>query len=371
MTLLHRYMLRYVIAATLVLVTVLASTIVLTQSLRFIDLIINRGVDVGTFIYLLMLLLPNLLTIVLPVALFIAVLFSLNRMIVDSEITVMRAAGMSYGAIAKPALHWALLVTALAYILSLFIMPLTYRTFKDMQAEIRSDYSLTLLQEGAFNNLGRGLTVYVRSRGREGTLEGIVVHENSNSARPVTIMAERGALITDPTTNENKILILNGTRQEMDRTSGMLSMLYFDSYAINLAAFQTPPNQRWREPSERFLPDLLWPDMAVADDVGHRRQLISEGHNRLAAPLACLCFAVIACAFLLSGDYSRRGQTKRIIAAVVSAAVVQSCYLGLQNAASFWLPAFVLQYLTLLIPIALGVFYLYYRPYLLAKQVVA
>ena len=69
MTAICRYILRQLFEATVFITIVLACTIWLTQSLRFVELIINRGLSLGAFLYLTSLLLPSFLVIILPVAL--------------------------------------------------------------------------------------------------------------------------------------------------------------------------------------------------------------------------------------------------------------------------------------------------------------
>src|SRR3546814_8430201 len=67
-----------------------------------IYLILNRGLPVSTFLYMATLLLPRFLIIVVPIAAFCATLFTYNKMISDSELIVMRSAGLSQYSLAKP-----------------------------------------------------------------------------------------------------------------------------------------------------------------------------------------------------------------------------------------------------------------------------
>src|ERR1700752_2958299 len=71
----------------------LSAAIWLAQSLRLIDLIVNRGLSIEIFLYLAALILPRFLDIVLPIGVFIAVLFTFNRLTGESELVVMRSAG--------------------------------------------------------------------------------------------------------------------------------------------------------------------------------------------------------------------------------------------------------------------------------------
>src|SRR4051812_44285780 len=147
---LDRYILRQCFGVMLFVTAALTAAIWLAQSLRLIDLIVNRGLSIELFLYLALLILPRFLDIVLPIALFIAILFTYNRLISESEIVVMRAAGVSQFQLAKAAMILALLATAAGFALSAYFLPLANRAFKDLQFEIRNQFAAKVLQEGTF-----------------------------------------------------------------------------------------------------------------------------------------------------------------------------------------------------------------------------
>ena len=88
------YLGRQVLIAMGLVVVALTCIIWLSQSLRFIELIVNRGLPLWTFLQLTVLLLPAWLTLVLPISCFAAVLFVYNRLTSDRELMVMAAAGL-------------------------------------------------------------------------------------------------------------------------------------------------------------------------------------------------------------------------------------------------------------------------------------
>src|SRR6201987_3705964 len=104
MTSLNRYILRQCFGVMIFVTGALSAAIWLAQSLRLIDLIVNRGLSVEVFLYLAALILPRFLDIVLPIGVFIAVLFTFNRLTSESELVVMRAAGLSPMTLARPVL---------------------------------------------------------------------------------------------------------------------------------------------------------------------------------------------------------------------------------------------------------------------------
>ncbi len=109
---LTRYILRQCFGVMVFVTAALSAAVWLAQSLRLIDLIVNRGLSIDVFLYLAVLILPRFLDIVLPIGVFIAVLFTFNRLTAESELVVMRAAGLSPMALARPVLILAAIAFA-------------------------------------------------------------------------------------------------------------------------------------------------------------------------------------------------------------------------------------------------------------------
>jgi lipopolysaccharide export system permease protein len=210
-----------------------------------------------------------------------------------------------------------------------------------------------------FTELATGITVFVRERGAEGELLGVLVHDGRNPEKPVTMMAENGALVR--TDEGPQVIMVNGNRQEVSKDSGALSLLYFDRYVLNVHSVDKTLDKRWREPRERFLDELFFPDMTDGNNRFNAAKLRAEGHQRLTLPIYALTFTVIALAALLSGDYARRGLGKRITTAILLIVAIQGAALGFTNlAARFpWLVPLI--YLNALLPLIGGIIVLF-RP---------
>ena len=134
----QNYMYRQVTGPLLFFVFVLTGVIWLSQSLRMLDIVINQSQSVGVFIYLTVLGLPQLMPLILPFAMFFAVLYALNRLYTESELVVMWAAGFSRWVVIWPILAIALAVTAVGYLFSLVVMPAGMREMKSRVFEIRA-----------------------------------------------------------------------------------------------------------------------------------------------------------------------------------------------------------------------------------------
>lgn len=325
---LHRYMFRQLVWWTIVVSASLTCIVWLTQSLRFVEMIVNTGLSVTTFVTFTLLLLPSFLSLIGPIAVFAAVMFTYTKMLNDSEIVILRASGMSPLKIGRPALLLASLVMMLGYLNSIYLMPSTFREFKDLQREFRSELSSLFLQEGVFNPVIDGITVFIRERSESGQLYGIIIHDERIPEKPVTMMAEQGAIVSSD--KGPRVLMVNGNRQEVREDDGRLSLLYFDRYTFDLSALNKTKIDLWREPRERFLHELFFP-AEEANDIYNYHKLRMEGIFRLSSPLLYLAFTAIGLALLLSGDFNRRGQFVRILTAVCCVTAIQVVVLSMKN----------------------------------------
>jgi len=351
-----RYVFRQLFVGMVMVTAGLTCIIWLSQSLRFVELIVNRGVGAGTFLYLTMLMLPNFLTVILPIALFCVVVFIYAKMITDRELVVMRAAGVSQFSLAKPALVLALLTIGVGYLLNLYLLPNSYRLFREMQWDIRYNYSHVLLREGAFTNVATNITLYVRERAKDGQLRGILVHDQRDGKMPYTLMAAHGALVESD--GSTRVVMYNGNRQSVDPKTNNLSILYFDRYSFDLGKRSGVADDRHREPRERSMDELF--DIENATDVPKQDigKYVMEVHKRLTSPLLAMSFTLIALASLITGSFSRRMQTQRILVSIFLMVGLQGSALGIENVTAKNLSLIPIMYVHAVLPGVLAFWYM-------------
>lgn len=343
MTRLDSYIFRQLAAALLAVTIGLAALVWLTQSLRFIELVLDRGLSFLVFIELTGLLLPSFFAVILPITTFVVILFVYVRLSADRELVVMRAAGISQWRLARPALALASLAVLICYGLNLSLVPTTQAAFRAWQYEIRNQLAAILVQEGVFSSVGDDLTVYARYRDRDGTLRGILVHDARERGAPVTILAEAGRITPGP--NGPRVTLENGERQQVERVppppgsppdtpaSTRLSVLSFSENSIDLARTSRGAGgeggDRYRNAQERSIDELLHPD--PADHVPDRdlRRFKAEAHQRLASPLNALGFGLVALATALTGQFRRHGGGLRLFTGI--AVVVALLAVGLMT----------------------------------------
>ncbi|MEH6632739.1 MAG: LptF/LptG family permease [Halopseudomonas aestusnigri] len=310
-----RYMLVQLILFAISVAVSLAVAVWLAQSLRFVDMIVNDGLPASTFFYFVILLMPYFLVIVIPVATFCSVLFIYNKMNTDSELVVLKAAGFSQFQLAKPGILLGALSMLTVVAINLYFLPVSYREFRELQHYFRDNLSPVLLKAGKFNTINNEYTIYFKEKTPAGELKALLVHDSSTPGTKVTYIADTGALLKDK--DDFRAVLWNASRQEVDPQTGRLSIAYSDKYVLKFGDIGQEEGDRWLKPRERFLNELLFPDLNDQRDVKNYDKLVAAGHYRIASPLFTLAMAFIALACLLSGEFSRRGYLGRIMVAIV------------------------------------------------------
>lgn len=346
------YLLRALVLALVFVTFAVTAAVWLTQSLRYVDVVVENGAPLHMFVWLALLTLPTFLSIVLPIALFVAVLFTYHRLIQDSELVAMRACGMGPHTLARPALMLAGGTMLAGFLLSLWLQPLASRELLKLQYFVQSQFSAALLKEGTFNDLGNRMTVYVARRDQNAELSGLLIHDGRQPAKPVTIRAARGQLVQGQAGPQ--VIVYDGIQQEYDIASHRLSELTFDSYAVSLDTLVPTMAGRVPLPREMRTIDLI-KQMAGEVDTARYNRLSSELHQRFATPLLALGFTLIATCCLLFGDFNRRGNTLRVVWAISLAALLEALVLGMGQAINRNTLAVIPLYLVVVLPIVLGV----------------
>jgi lipopolysaccharide export system permease protein len=329
-TRIDRYLFRQLIAALLAITGSMVALTWLTQSLRFVELVVNRGLSLGVFLRLTSLLIPGFVAVILPITCFVAVQFTYQRLAGDRELTVMRAAGLSPFALSRPALAMTALAVAAGYGLTLWLVPASQTKFREFQWEIRNRIAAFLLQEGVFTPVSDDLLVYVRARDPDGTLHGILIDDARQRNHRATILAESGRLIAG--TISPRVLLVNGSRQELDTQTGRLNVLTFKENTIDLNESSKNEEQRFRDIGELSLNDLLHPAPGLTNPREYPRMLV-EAHRRLTGPLSTISYVGIALVSVLTGMFRRHGGLWRPLAAIMCVVALVAAGLALDSVA--------------------------------------
>ena len=358
MKIINNYLSKSVLLPTISIIIILSFIILITQSLKYVDLMVSHGVSSLDFLYMTTLLIPSLLFITIPICLFVAVIYSLNKLMSQRELNILKSVGASQLLISKPILKIALIITIFHYFLSLYLMPIINRQFKDLTKDLKENYISFFLQEKVFNHPTDSLTFYIKNKINDTNFEDIFYQDKSKKNLE-TLIAKKAELVK----KDNNLFInfINGNRQELN-DKGELIVLYFDSLLIQLDLNKDNNSIRKISLQEFNLIDLLFPKENI--DPHFRLQMLTEASQRITWPFYNFNLTMLAIAALLFGEFNRIGKTKRIICFSLIAGAMVILNNALINLGSKYEYAIILSYLFAFGIFGLLIYLLYYRkPY--------
>lgn len=327
MKLIDRYLFRQLLGPTLLATLALSGVAVLSQSLSALDLIVHQGQSAIVFLKITLLGVPALISMILPIAIFVAALVALNRLHTEQEIVVCFAGGMSRWRVISPALRLASLSASIALVINLWIQPLCARDMREELQKIRMDLVASLVKEGQFTQPSKGLTVYARRLIGPGRLQSLFIDQETANGDSNTFNAEEGEVVQR---NGSPVLIMrHGSRQSLNR-AGALNFLAFDENVFDLSPFLPAPEPVHYKTSDRYLHELFFPDLSQSWERNNRLKLYAEGHSRLSSPLYNFAMVCLALAAVLGGGFSRLGYGRRIAIAGAAAAATRIVGVGIQ-----------------------------------------
>lgn len=187
---------------------VLSSLFLLEHLRRVVLLIVNHGLNTRHAASLLMWLLPEALTITLPLAVVGAVFVTVVRQSTDLEVLAWRSAGASLWRYAQPFFALALLATLVEGLLTLWIVPLANQRQQQLQL-LLVQQGMAQLQPGILNQDFGEQLIRVEKRTEDG-FEGIFIAPRKMEANAPLITARSGKIIVNRETSTMRFALQEG-----------------------------------------------------------------------------------------------------------------------------------------------------------------
>lgn len=180
-----------------------ASLLLLEKMLNLFDFVAAEGGPVSVVWRMLANLIPEYLSLGIPIGLMLGILLAFRRLATSSELDIFRAVGMSYFRLLRVPFMFAIALAAINFAIVGFIQPSSRYLYEELRFELRSGAFGAKVRVGEFNNIGKNLTVRIdESRDNGNALSGLFVFAQSNSGQTIAVTAEQGQFLRtdDPDT---------------------------------------------------------------------------------------------------------------------------------------------------------------------------
>jgi lipopolysaccharide export system permease protein len=198
-----RYIFRLVMLPLLGTLAIAASLLLLEKMLSLFDFVAAEGGPVSVVWRMLANLIPEYLSLGIPIGLLLGILLAFRRLATSSELDIFRAVGMSYFRLLRVPFLFAIGLAIVNFAIVGFIQPSARYLYEELRFELRSGAFGAKVRVGEFNNVGENLTVRIEeSRDNGNRLSGMFVYAESKNGQSIAVSAEKGQFLRtdDPDT---------------------------------------------------------------------------------------------------------------------------------------------------------------------------
>ena len=242
MRLLTRYILKQLLSPFLFSLLIIIFVLFTQFLLRAIDRFIGKGLDIGTIFEYLFLNLGWIAALSVPMAVLVAALMSFGQFSEDNEITAMRASGISFNTILRPAILFGITISGVLILFNSFIMPEMNFKARMLSGDIYRKRPDLNIEPGYFMDDLPSYSMIIRDKEGD-TLKDVRIFSKGSGQTQTSIHSKTGEL----STIDDAIVLdmFNGEIHELDtRDFGNYRRIEFDKHKITIAADDLFLNRR-------------------------------------------------------------------------------------------------------------------------------
>lgn len=296
-----RYLARLIALPLFSTLVIAAMLLVLEKMLRLFDFVAAEGGPVSVVWRMLANLIPEYLSLGIPIGLLLGILLAFRQLALSSELDVFRAVGQGYGRLLRVPYMFAVALMLVNLALVGFIQPLSRYYYEELRFELRSGALGASIKVGEFTNLGSRMTMRIEESRDSGTrLGGMFVRAENAKGQTVSVSAKNGQFLAtdDPDTIilrlSNGVLIHDAPDYEKPR------ILSFSSHDLpidlpEIASFRS----RGGKDLEYTIPELVRVGMDERRPETERNESRANFHFRMVEVVMMLLMPLLAVALAI------------------------------------------------------------------------
>ena len=267
-------------------------------------------IHVNTVINLFGLYILTIITFILPLALYLAILLALSRLYQDSEMAALAASGVGPARVVRAVLLMAVFIALVQGVFSLFLGPWAYERGEYLRQQSQQLTDIQGVTPGRFQELPQSKgVIYIETISKDLSQVNKIFVEYHDGQRQSRIIAEKGHIETDQNTGDRFLILENGHRYEGQPSDEDYTILEFKRHGIRIEEKQAEiVNLRHK----------AFPTLALLEphnNPAEVRSRISEFQWRVSSALSCIVLALLAVP--LSRSSHRQSRYTRLAMAIV------------------------------------------------------
>lgn len=303
-----RYLARLIFVPLVSTLILAAMLLLLDKMLKLFDIVISAGGPVGVVWKMLADLLPEYLSLGIPIGLLLGILLAFRKIALTSELDTFRAVGLSYTRLLRVPFVYAFVLMFVNVAIVGYLQPTARYGYQQLRFELGSGALGASIKVGEFTSLGRHMTLRVESSEQDGhILHGVFVAQ-TDGAKTVSVTADHGTFLATDDPDVILLRLTNGRLVHSNPHYPQPRVLTFQTQdlPVNIPAIA---NFRARSGNDEMtLPELLKTGLLskrVPADV--KRAASAQFHYRLVEIVIMLLMPLLAVALAVPPKRSTSG----------------------------------------------------------------
>ena len=257
-----RYLARLITVPLLASLTIAAMLLLLDKMLKLFDFVMNEGGPVSVVWRMLGNLIPEYLSLGIPIGVMLGILFAFRQLAVSSELDAMRAVGISYNRLLRVPLLFAAVFAVVNFGIVGYLQPYSRYAYEGLRFELRSGALGASIKVGEFAKLGKGMTLRVeRSENKGRDLFGLFVRAEGKDGKALAVSADRGTFLSTDDPDVILLRLSHGTLVNSGGPDQLPRVLTFDQHDLPI---NLPSMGAFRKRGDANL-ELTLPELARVD----------------------------------------------------------------------------------------------------------
>jgi len=257
--LIDRYLARSIAVPLLGSLILAAMLLVLDKMLRLFQYVVDAGGPVSVVWRMLANLLPEYLSLGIPIGLMLGILLAFRKLALSSELDALRGIGVGFGRLMRVPYAFALPLLFLNLFIVGYLEPWSHYRYEGLRFDLKSGALGAAIKVGEFNQLGHRLTLRIDRSENKGTqLHGIFVEMDDKSGMTVAATAERGRFLATDDPDTILFRLVKGRLVQDSPKFASPRTLSFESYdlPISLPVIDQFRRRGGNEADELYLHEL-------------------------------------------------------------------------------------------------------------------
>ncbi len=278
-----RYLARLITVPLLASLTIAAMLLLLDKMLKLFDFVMNEGGPVSVVWRMLGNLIPEYLSLGIPIGVMLGILLAFRQLALSSELDAMRAVGISYNRLLRVPMIFAAMFAVVNFGIVGYLQPYSRYAYEGLRFELRSGALGASIKVGEFAKLGKGMTLRVeRSENKGRDLFGLFVRAEAKDGKALAVTADTGTFLSTDDPDVILLRLQRGTLVHTNGKAGLPRVLTFDQHdlPINLpstGAFRTRGDRNM----ELTLPELARVELDPKADAIDKLQSAATFNRRI------------------------------------------------------------------------------------------